>query len=192
MAEPKVYLIRHGETEWTLSGRHTGLSDIPLTANGKKQAEALQKRFEGASFDHIFSSPLKRALDTCKTCDLGAPSITDDLLEWDYGDYEGLTTLEIQKQVSGWNLFTGGVPNGESLSDVASRANRLIKKLNKLEGTIALFSSGHFSRVLASQWLEQSPTLGSRLTLSTASVSQFGFEHGYRALLLWNDTSHLN
>lgn len=185
----EVYIIRHGETAWARDGKHTGLTDIPLTEKGKKQASLLGQRLQHIPFVHVFSSPLKRALDTCSLCNL-TPTILDELLEWDYGAYEGMQSSEIHKKDPTWNIFTHGAPSGESVSNVKKRIDRLIKKLESLDGTIALFSSGHISRALASQWLELPLQAGSRLILSTASLSILSYEHQKRALKLWNDISH--
>lgn len=185
----EVYLIRHGETEWARDGKHTGLTDIPLTENGESQAASLGRRIESLKFSHIFSSPLKRALDTSKICGYD-PQIDKDLVEWDYGAYEGLTSPEIHQTNAKWNVFTHGAPNGESIDAVIKRADRFLKKLENLEGKIAVFTSGHFSRAFVTRWLELPIEAGRRFSLATASLSILGYEHTKRALKLWNDTSH--
>lgn len=186
----QLYLMRHGETEWSLNGNHTGLTDIPLTENGEIQAQALAKRV--IPFDHVFSSPLKRAFKTCEICGLGKQvQITDALLEWDYGDYEGLKTSEIREKQPGWDIFTDGGPNGESVHDVTKRANDFIKQLLTLEGDIALFSSGHFLRAFAALWVKAPITLGKNLLLSTASFSLLTFYREDPVIKVWNDTSHI-
>lgn len=185
----QVYIIRHGETEWARDGKHTGLTDIPLTENGKRQASQLGERLKGLSFDYVFSSPLKRAHDTCSICGFN-PEVIDELLEWDYGDYEGLKSVEIHKNDPSWNIFTHGAPNGESALDVKARVDRLIDRLETLEGHIALFSSGHISRALTTQWLEFPMEAGRRFLLSTASLSTLSYEKGKRVVKLWNDVSH--
>ena len=185
----QVYLIRHGETQWARVGKHTGLTDVPLTENGKNQAFLLGKRLQKVKFDYVFSSRLKRAHDTSTICGFN-PLILEELLEWDYGDYEGLTLEEIHKKDPQWNIFTHGAPNGESVTEVKARVNRLIEKVESLEGHIALFSSGHISRALTSQWLQLSMETGNRFLLSTASLSILSYEHEEHALELWNDCSH--
>lgn len=187
----KVYLIRHGETEWSKSGQHTGLTDIPLTENGKLQASALGTRVKKVPFDHVFSSPLKRAYDTCALCGLREQAIvTDALLEWDYGDYEGKKSAEIHQSDPGWSIFVNGAPNGESVTDVKKRAQGFLAQIKELTGNIAVFSSGHFSRALATQWLGLPLEAGQLFILSTASLSILSHEHNKPALLLWNDISH--
>ncbi|MCB1109648.1 MAG: histidine phosphatase family protein [Chlamydiia bacterium] len=181
--------MRHGETEWARDGKHTGLTDIPLTEKGESQAAGLGRRIESIPFKHIFSSPLKRALDTCSICGFD-PQIDKDLVEWDYGAYEGLTSPEIHETNPKWNVFTHGAPNGESVDSVAKRADRFLKKIEKLEGKIAVFTSGHFSRAFVTRWLDLPIETGRRFSLATASLSILGYEHTKRALKLWNDTSH--
>ena len=185
----QLYLIRHGETEWARTGKHTGLTDIPLNEQGKQHALLLGKRLQYLSFDHVFSSPLIRAFETCTLCGL-EPELNPDLLEWNYGDYEGLTSSEIHKTDPHWNIFTHGAPNGESIENVKNRIDHLLKKLKPLKGKIALFSSGHFSRAFASQWLDLPIAKGKNFSLSTASFSILGYENQNQVLKLWNDTSH--
>ncbi|NGX51109.1 MAG: Phosphoserine phosphatase 1 [Chlamydiae bacterium] len=182
----QIYIVRHGETEWSRNGRHTGFTDIPLTEKGKEQAAQLGECLRDVSFDHLFSSPLKRAHETSILCGF-KPLIIDELLEWDYGDYEGVKSEEIHKKDPTWNIFTHGAPNGESVAAVKARVDLLIEKLETLEGNIALFSSGHIMRALTAQWLELPMEAGCRLVLSTASLSILGYEHKKRALKLWND-----
>ncbi|MCH9613834.1 MAG: Acid phosphatase [Chlamydiia bacterium] len=185
-----LYLMRHGETEWSLNGNHTGLTDLPLTENGEKQAKALSKRV--VPFDHVFASPLKRAFKTCEICGCGATAqVTDALLEWNYGDYEGLKTAEIREKKPDWDIFTDGAPNGESPEDVMRRANGFIEKLLKLDGDIALFSSGHFLRAFTTCWIKAPITLGKNLELSTASFSMLSFYREDPVIKVWNDTSHI-
>lgn len=187
----RIFLIRHGETAWTLSRQHTGLKDIPLTPQGEKQAALLGKRLQKERFTHIFSSPLQRALRTCHLCDL-RPILDPDLVEWDYGAYEGLTSKEIAQKEPNWNLFTHPVPGGESLEEIGRRADRCLSKLKCLSGDIALFSSGHILRVLTARFLDLPPQEGMHWVLSTASLSILSYEHGNPALFLWNDIHHLN
>lgn len=186
----KLYLMRHGETEWSLNGNHTGLTDIPLTENGEKQAKALAKRV--VPFDHVFSSPLKRAFKTCEICGLGEQAqITDALLEWNYGEYEGLKTAEIREKNPDWDIFTHGGPKGESPEDVQRRVQAFIDKLLTLDGDIALFSSGHILRAFTAIWVGAPLTLGRNLVLSTASFSLLTFYREDPVIQVWNDTSHI-
>lgn len=186
----EIYIVRHGETEWALNGKHTGLTDIPLTEKGEVQAASLGRRIEKIKFSHVLTSPLKRAKETCAIC--GFDGVIDkDLLEWDYGAYEGMTSAEIHKTVPDWNIFTHGAPAGESIDTLTKRVERLIKKLEGLEGKIAIFSSGHISRALTMLWLQIPLVNGTRFPLFTASLSILSYEKNQRALKLWNDISHL-
>lgn len=182
----EIYLIRHGETEWSREGKHTGLTDISLTEKGEKEALTLGKRLKGIHFDHIFSSPLKRVKETCTICGFN-PQIDKALLEWNYGAYEGVTSEEIYKTYPDWNIFTHGAPGGESTDDIVKRVDHFLKKIESLDGNIALFSSGHISRALTIRWLELPIQEGKRFSLSTGSLSILGYEHKNRALKLWND-----
>lgn len=187
----KVYLIRHGETEWSRDKKHTGLTDLPLTENGESEAEWLIKRLEGLSFKKVFVSPLQRALTTCKIAGFEEGSeVMEELLEWDYGKYEGMTSSEIHKIDPDWSIFTKGAPEGESVGDVGQRAHRAISRIREVGGDVALFSSGHFLRSLAMRWLGLPIQNGSQFSLSTASVSILGYEHGIAALLQWNEVTH--
>ena len=188
----QIYLLRHGETAWSKSGKHTGLTDVPLTENGIEEGKKLGKRLKGHRFAKVFSSPVQRALNTCKLCGYDNPEITDDLLEWDYGDYEGITTSEIQKSHPGWNLFKDGCPNGETFRQITKRADHLLQKLTQLEGDIALFTSGHISRVICARFLGLDATEGRYFYLSTAALSILSYENGEEVVRLWNDTSHLD
>ncbi|TBC48865.1 histidine phosphatase family protein [Rhizobium ruizarguesonis] len=177
-AFPEIYLVRHGETEWSLSGRHTGRSDIPLTANGEEAARKLADRLAGLSFSAVWSSPSQRARNTCALAGFGSGAvIKDDLAEWDYGAYEGITTKEILAGRPGWQLFRDGCPNGEFAADVGARADAVIHALRQAAGTILIFSSSHFLRVLAARWLGLPPEGGARFVLDTASISVLGYEH---------------
>lgn len=188
----KIFLIRHGETEWTVTGQHTGKTDLELTENGKEQAALLAKRLQGHAFERVFCSPLKRAQETCELSGLWRHAETDpDLMEWDYGDYEGLQTDEIWKMDPHWNIFLRGAPHGESTEDIAVRANRILMKLSTFHGDVALFSHGHFLRALTTKWLKLAISEGNLFALSPASLSILGFEREHHALRLWNDTSHL-
>lgn len=191
---PDVFVVRHGETAWSLSGQHTGLTDIPLTERGEDNARRVQKRLAGHDFVEVLTSPLQRARKTCELAGLGHVAQVDpDLAEWDYGDYEGRKTVDIRKERPGWFLFRDGCPGGESLDDVAARADRLITRLRANHGRQIVFSHGHFSRILAARWLGLAPDRAMHLVLSTASLSILGYEHNLDepALLLWNDDHHL-
>lgn len=185
-----IYLCRHGETAWTRSGQHTGSTDIALTEKGREQAEALKRRLQSTQFDAVFCSPMKRAYETCQIAGL-KPVITSEIQEWDYGAYEGLDHEEILQKNPSWNLFVQGAPKGETPAAIAARADQFIEKLLKLDGNIAVFSHGHFLRVLCVRWLGLKVEMGSRFSLCVASISILGYEHEARALKLWNDTSHL-
>lgn len=187
----QIFLCRHGETAWTLSGQHTSSTDIPLTDAGKKEAALLGKRLKSIPFTAIFSSPMRRAVETCECAHLPDPTLEPDAVEWDYGDYEGLTSQEIHVKNPTWLLFKQGAPRGESIEDVSKRADRLLKKFEKYTGNIALFSHGHFSRVLAARWLGLPAQDGRLFYLSVASLSILGHDKEAPAIRLWNDTSHL-
>lgn len=187
----ELYIVRHGETLWSKTGQHTGLTDIPLTENGEDQAKRLGKRLLNFSFDHVFVSPLKRALDTCTLCGLKEKAkVTNALLEWDYGDYEGKTTAEIRQNDPDWSVFESGCPNGESVESVKKRADDFIENLSRLKGNIVLFSSGHFSRVLATRFLKLPISNACHFILTTASLSILSYEHQNPVFKLWNDVSH--
>ena len=190
---PMVYLARHGETAWTISGQHTGLTDLPLTERGERNARRLGDRLKGLTFTHVFTSPLRRTWRTCELAGFGSAAVVDhDLVEWNYGLYDGKTTEQILKQQPGWELFRDGCPNGESVANVTFRARRVIERLHAFNGNVLLFSSGHFLRVLAACWLELEPTAGQRLFLSTAALSILGYNHGWHdpVMHLWNDCTH--
>jgi broad specificity phosphatase PhoE len=184
----EIWLVRHGETEWSRSGQHTSRTDLALTPAGEQQAEHLKRLLTGHSFALVLSSPMKRAVETCHLVGL-APEISEDLREWDYGDYEGLTTAEIQKRVPDWTVWTGTAPNGESVEQVAIRAERVIARALAAGGDAALFGHGHLLRVLAARWVGLAPSGGRLLALSTASVSVLGYERETRVIRLWNQTS---
>jgi len=194
MARPsRVTLIRHGETEWSASGRHTGRTDIPLTDRGREDAKRLGARLAPQEFALVLTSPLSRAVETCRLAGLdGQIETTDDLLEWDYGDYEGRRTAEIRAERPGWLLWTDGVPNGERPEEVARRVDRVIARVRAVDGDVALVAHGHVLRMLAGRWLEQGPAFGARLPLATAAVSVLGWEHELAGILVWNDQSHLS
>lgn len=184
----QIYLIRHGETEWAMNGRHTGRTDIPLTEKGKNEVRLLAKRLKSIEFSHVFTGPLQRVYETCALCNLADhATITDELNEWDYGRYEGLKTEEIYQENPNWDLFIDGAPLGESLSDIEKRTSGFIKKLEKLDGNIAVFSSGHISRAIGVKWLGLPIEMGRLFILSPASLSILSYEHKNPAMLLWND-----
>jgi len=187
----KVYLIRHGQTEWSKSKKHTGLTDIPLTDEGKKQAEWLKEKLAGIKFKKVFCSPLDRAKQTCKIAGfLDVAEIDEDLYEWDYGDYEGKTTAEIKETNHKWNLFHDGAPNGESVGDVSSRTEHVLSKVRSISGDVAIFSSGHFLRSLGAKWLHLRVTQGELFSFSTASVSILGYERETPIFVGWNCTKN--
>ena len=177
-AFPQIFLVRHGETEWSLSGRHTGRSDIPLTAKGEAMARDLAPRLTAPSFAAVWSSPSQRAMTTCALAGFAAGRIVkDDLAEWDYGAYEGLTTPQILAERGDWRLFRDGCPGGEAAADVGARADRIVAALRSAGGNVLIFSSAHFLRVLAARWLGLPAQAGAHFVLNTASVSVFGYEH---------------
>ncbi len=191
---PKIYLARHGETTWSLSGQHTGMTDIPLTEQGEKNAKQLGKRLQGFTFAKVFSSPLQRALKTCELAGFGVNVIPDPLLqEWNYGDYEGHTTTEIQRSSPDWFIFRDGCPGGESPTQVANRCDQMIEKMKAINGDILIFAHAHILRMLTTRWLGLPAEEGRLYFLSTASISILGYEHNLAepVIRLWNDTSHL-
>jgi probable phosphoglycerate mutase len=192
---PLVYLARHGETDWSLTGQHTGLSDIPLTERGQRNAARLGRRLEKIAFAEVFASPLQRALHTAQLAGYATRAQIDpDLVEWNYGQYEGLRTADIHTGNPGWDLFRDGAPGGESVADVAARADRVIARLRAVAGNVLLFSSGHFLRVLGARWIALEAAAGRALMLDTAALSIVGYEHtrDHPAIRLWNDTRHVD
>jgi broad specificity phosphatase PhoE len=189
-----VYLARHGETAWSLSGQHTGLTDLPLTPVGETNARKLGEALKGLRFAKVFSSPLRRAWRTCELAGFReSVEVLPDLVEWDYGEYEGLKSMEILAERPDWQLFRDGCPGGESPEQVAARADRVVDRMRSVSGNVLVFSSGHFLRMLAVRWTGID-TLGARsLMLSTASLSVLGYEGSLErpAIRLWNDTHHL-
>ena len=193
-ALPAIYLARHGETAWSISGQHTGLTDLPLTDRGERNATRLGDRLMGMSFAKVFTSPLQRASLTCKLAGFGTSAEVDpDLVEWNYGNFEGLKTSEIYADHPNWQLFRDGCPGGESPAQVAARADRVIARVKAVNADVLLFSSGHFLRMLAARWLQLEPLGGRYFLLSTASLSTLGYEHGITepVIKLWNDTRHV-
>lgn len=189
-ALPRLFLARHGDTAWTDARKHTGRTDLELNDRGKERAQHLGVQLHRFSFARVFSSPLKRALTTCEVAGFGTPAeIEPDLVEWNYGDYEGLLTAEILKTNPGWELFRDGCPGGESPADVAARADHFIRKVQNIAGDILIFSSGHIIRMIAARWLGLPPESGRLFFCRTASVGVLAFEHRNRAepiLALWN------
>jgi broad specificity phosphatase PhoE len=189
-ALPVVYLARHGETAWSLSGQHTGLTDLPLTERGEHNARRLGERLRGLEFARIFTSPLQRAARTCELAGFpGAAEVDRDLVEWDYGRYEGRTSAEIHAERPEWRLFRDGCPGGETPGQVGERADRVVGRVRAVRGDVLLFSSGHFLRTLAARWLGLDPAAGALLLLGTASLSALGYEHDLSepAIRLWNE-----
>ncbi len=188
----KLYLLRHGETEWSKSGQHTGSSDIPLTEAGELQAKALGKALKGLSFTKVLLSPLQRAVRTCELAGYREQAeIREDLYELRYGEYEGVTTKEIRQHTPGWTVFSHPSPGGETLQQVAARADRILEEVYQVQGDVALFSSGHYLRILGARWLGLSPEWGKHLKLSTASICVLSYEHENQVIEVWNDTSHM-
>jgi probable phosphoglycerate mutase len=188
----EVVLVRHGETEWSRSGRHTGRTDVPLTDLGRHQAELLGRRLRGRSFALVLTSPLGRARETCRLTGLGEGGLLrDELREWDYGEYEGITTPEIRSRRPDWFLWRDGCPGGETAAEVGARADRVVAELRAAGGDCAVFGHGHMLRVLAARWLGLPPGEGRLLGLSTATLSVLGYERETPVLWLWNEASHL-
>src|SRR5262245_57362305 len=191
---PILYLARHGETAWSLSGQHTGRTDLPLTERGERNARSLGERLRGLTFAKVFTSPLVRAARTCELAGFGGVAEVDrDLLEWDYGAYEGRRTVEIHAQRPDWQLFRDGCPGGETPEQVGVRADHVVGRVRAIQGNVLLFSSGHFLRVFAARWLGLEPGAGRYFLLSTASVSAVGYEHNLSepVICLWDDTRHV-
>ncbi|MBZ9854104.1 histidine phosphatase family protein [Mesorhizobium sp. CA13] len=188
-AFPQIHLVRHGETAWSLSGQHTGRTDMPLTAAGEAAARGVADRLKGLPFWAVWSSPSQRAYNTSLLAGFGAQSIKmDDLQEWDYGAYEGRTTREILAERPGWNVFRDGCPQGETAADVGARADRIIDRLREANADMLIFSSAHFLRVLTARWLGLPPEDGALFVLDTASISVLGYEHdlGEPVVRKWN------
>jgi broad specificity phosphatase PhoE len=183
----RAFLIRHGETEWSLSGQHTGMTDIPLTENGRNAARRLEPLLTRATFSLVLTSPLQRARQTCELAGLGELAEVDaNLMEWNYGEYEGLTTKQIQAKAPGWMLFSDGCPGGEDPSQVGDRVDQLIARIRSVEGDVALFAHGHVFRVFAARWLGLPATAGSHFLLDTATVSVLSHYRGVPAVKRWN------
>jgi broad specificity phosphatase PhoE len=186
MAE--LLLARHGETEWSRNGRHTGRTDLPLTENGRRRARELAPRLEGRSFALVLTSPLQRAMETCRLAGRGdAAEVREDLREWDYGDYEGTTTPQIHERDPSWRLWRDGCPNGERAADVGARADRLIAEARAAAGDVIFFGHGHMLRVVGARWVCLPPEDGGLLTLRTGALCTLGYEHELPVLVHWNE-----
>jgi broad specificity phosphatase PhoE len=193
-ALPLIYLARHGETEWSLTGQHTGLTDLPLTQLGEENARGLRERLAGLDFERVFTSPLQRARRTCELAGFGTVAEVDrNLVEWDYGQYNGLTIAEIHGKRPDWELFRDGAPGGESPEQVAARADSVLGRVRTVRANVLLFSSGHFLRALAARWLGLGVAVGKYLSLGTASISALGYENdpSTPVVQLWNDTNRV-
>jgi broad specificity phosphatase PhoE len=188
-ASREVWLVRHAETEWSRSGRHTGRTDVPLTDAGRERARELAAHFAGREFALVLTSPLERARETARLAGLGdACEVREDLLEWDYGDYEGITTPDIRKEHPDWYLWRDGVPNGETPDEVAARCDRVVAEVAGVDGDVAIVAHGHILRALAARWIEEPVRVGGRLFLATGSLSVLAWEREVRVLRRWNET----
>ena len=185
--EQKIYLLRHGETDWSLNGKHTGITDIPLTENGRKAARLLQPILAEETFALVLTSPLQRARETCELAGLGKhANVEPDLMEWNYGEYEGLTTEQIRLTRLGWSVFRDGCPGGESPQQVGARADRVLTKVRTSEADVALFAHGHILRVLAARWINLSASHGEHFLLDTATLNVLGYYRESPAFKIWN------
>lgn len=185
----QVVLVRHGDTEWAVQGRHTGRTDVPLTERGRQQAASLARLLQGRKFARVLVSPLQRALETCRLAGFGdVAEVREDLAEWDYGGYEGRTTPEILAERPGWTLWDDGVPGGETVEDVGRRADRVIAEVRATDGDVAIFAHGHILRILAARWIDLAPKGGQLFALDPAGVSVLGYEHTWAVLAHWNET----
>jgi broad specificity phosphatase PhoE len=186
---PEVVLVRHGETEWSRDGKHTGRTDVSLTERGRGQAEALGAALKGRRFELVLTSPLQRASETCRLAGYGeVAQPRDELREWDYGAYEGRTTLEIREERPGWTLWRDGVPGGETAAQVGARADNVIAELRSLAGDAALFAHGHVLRVFAARWVGLEPATGRLFALDTATISVLGYERETAVIRVWNES----
>ena len=183
----KIYLIRHGETEWSRDGKHTGVTDVSLTDHGRQTARSLEPVLAREQFVLVMTSPLQRARGTCELAGLAKDSrVEPDLMEWNYGEYEGLTTKQIQSARPGWSVFHHGCPGGESPEQVAVRADHVLAKVRAIDGNVALFAHGHILRIIAARWVNQPPSFGEHLLLDTATLSVLGYYYDTPALKAWN------
>lgn len=188
-----ILLVRHAETEWSLSGRHTGRTDLPLTEEGRRKGERIAERLAGRDFDLVLTSPLERAAETCRIAGYGDVAVVrDELAEWDYGDHEGATTAEIREQDPGWVLWTHGAPGGESPDQVAARVDRIVDELLDAGDDVAVFAHGHLLRALAVRWIGLPIEAGRLFRLRTGTISRLGWKREIRVIDLWNDPSHLS
>jgi broad specificity phosphatase PhoE len=193
MAAQRVFLVRHGETEWTRTGQHTGNTDLHLTDAGREQGRLLTERLTDIDFALVLTSPRHRALETCRQAGLlDGAEVSEDLREWDYGAYEGLTTPQIRRHEPDWEIWTDGAPEGETPQQVSDRADSLLRRIRSAEGDVALFSHGHFLRAIGARWLDLPVAAGGHLLLSTASVSVLGYERETPVIRLWNGRAHLS
>jgi broad specificity phosphatase PhoE len=190
----KLYIVRHGQTEWSASGQHTGRTDIALTAQGEENGRRLGSRLRGQSFALVLTSPLQRARRTAELAGFAAATVDPDLAEWDYGAYEGLRTADIQRERPGWHLFRDGCPGGETVVQVGARADRIVARARAADGDVLVFAHGHILRILAARWLGLPPADGQLFFLGTAAVGVLGYEHNdltQPVICLWNDNHHL-
>jgi probable phosphoglycerate mutase len=184
---PEVVLVRHGETEWSRAGRHTGRTDVPLTEQGRRDAEALGAALRERQLALVLTSPLQRAVETCRLAGLGGVAVArDDLREWDYGEYEGLKTVDIRQERPGWTVWRDDIPRGETLSEVGERADRVTADLRSSDGDVAVFAHGHLLRILAARWLGLEPAAGRLFALDVGTISVLGYERENAVLRLWN------
>jgi broad specificity phosphatase PhoE len=186
--QDQLFLIRHGETEWSKSGRHTSATDLPLTPEGEQTAASLKEKLAGETFDLVLTSPRQRARRTAELAGFGDAEVDDDLVEWDYGDYEGITTAEIRKTVPGWTVWGHPVPNGETPAQVAARLDRVNARIAAVPGDVLVFGHSHALRALTARWLELDVTEGRHFVLSTATISVLGWERGSPAVHRWNNS----
>jgi broad specificity phosphatase PhoE len=184
--DDRVFLVRHGETEWSKSGRHTSVTDLPLTPEGERVAASLKERLAGESFDLVLTSPRQRARRTAELAGYPEAEVDDDLVEWNYGDYEGITTAEIRKTVPGWTVWDDPVPNGETPAQLTTRLDRVVARIAAVPGDVLVFGHSHALRGLTARWLELDVTEGRHFVLNTATVSTLGWERGSPAILHWN------
>jgi probable phosphoglycerate mutase len=190
---PRLILIRHGQTEWSAGGRHTGWTDVPLDERGIHQAQLLASRLAGTTFARVLSSPLSRAVETSRICGLaGQTELDPDLREWDYGPFEGQTTDEMRETDPDWTIWTADTSGGETIADVGRRVDRVIAGTLDVDGEVAIFGHGHCLRILAARWLGLEPRAGALLELSTATLSRLGWEREQRVIELWNEAAHLD
>jgi len=188
----EMILARHGETGWSLTGRHTGRTDIPLTEEGRRQADLIAGKLSGDTFAGVWSSPLQRALETCRRAlPDRQPEIFDDLMEWDYGDYEGITTAEVRVDIADWTVWTHPITGGESVAEVGRRADGVIERASAVDGDVCIFAHGQFLRILAARWIGLPADAGRLFALDTATVSALGFERETRVIRRWNEGCHL-